>query len=70
LWADFDTSSAPQASVAAQGRLGIVFPAFGVVTPPAAQGAAFEEYGCADAGAVVYGVPLYVENESGRIEIG
>jgi hypothetical protein len=37
-------------------------PAFGIMAPPAFQGAAFEKDGCSDARSVVYGVFLDVED--------
>jgi hypothetical protein len=37
------------------------------MAPPAPQWAAFEEDGCADAGAIVYGIFLNVKNMPGQL---
>jgi len=63
-------SAAPDAPIYPQGRLRGALPAFGIVAPSALQRAALEKDRRADAGAIVYGVPLYVEDQSSRLKLG
>lgn len=59
-----ETRPAADAAILAQDDFALRCLAFRVVAPPAAERAAFEEDGSADAGAVVNGIFLDVENQT------
>jgi hypothetical protein len=64
------TLTAPDTSACSEAEFRMFLPAFGILAPLTIQWAAFEENCRADAGTIVYGVLLDVEDESGHLEVG
>lgn len=64
FFAELDARAAPYAAFWHEGEFRLPLLAFGVVAPLASQRATFEENGGADAGAILDGIPLDVEDDS------
>jgi hypothetical protein len=64
-----EASAAQDAADFAMNHFYADFPAFGVMAPGAAKGAALEKHGCPDAWAVVNGVFFDVKNRTGYLTV-
>jgi hypothetical protein len=64
------TLTTPNTPISSEAEFRMFLPAFRILAPLTIQWAAFEEHRRADAWAIVYGILLDVEYESGYLQFG